>query len=948
MIKFTCTFSFLIFCLNLSIGQILSKEGFEGLNFPPSGWSIHVNIPIPGTNTWVRQTSPTTNPTTSAHSGSAVSRFRSRNVSAGTKQYLVTRAIDYTNRGSNPTKLDFWMYRDSLLINNQDSMTIWVGNADTINSNSVRLGVIARNRSIALPDTQSINAWYNFSYSIPDSFQGKSTRFIFQGTSQTININQGANMFIDDLQFEEFPPLCTDTPKVGIIINNNPVICNNGGPASLSLSSPINGFAGITYTWEMSSTTSGPWSMVGVNSGTLTIPSITKTTYYRCNVLCSYSNLIYITPIDSIVILSRSNPTVISTPSISSFCAGSGGVQLIASGALTYSWSPATGINDTTKDTVIASPQNSTQYIITGIDSFGCKDTSQVFVIVNNLPNTNISANPNDTVCFGSIVQLNALQAGGGNNQYLWSNGVTSRIDTILVTQDTTLSVVVTNGNGCSRADTISIVSLPISKADFSHTNTVNTFSFTDKSILPTSWNWDFGDGKSSMDQNPTHTYDTPGIYKVTLIITGQFCGNDTISKLVMSGPICTGIPNVGIIVKDKSSTCENSNAMLQLSNPIVGLSGLTYEWQVSDLPNGPWIPIGQNSINLTINKISVTSYFRCITSCGFSNETYLTPTDSIIVLPNPNVLVNPSSASFCRGSSGLEIIASGADSYSWSPSNGLSSITNDTIIANPDSSTLYIVTGTGINECIDTARVNITINNLPATNITATPNDTICKGNQVILAALPQGGQGNIYVWSNGKTSRRDTIIIQSDSTLFVNVTNNAGCMKADTFTVISLIAKFDCNSDKSTFNFFDKSLHGTTWHWDFGDGGNSNLQNPIHIYESLGAFTVKLIVSNEICSDTISKSIQVNILSLKTFQKNGNFVFAPNPVSNQLSIQASEQGISSVSIFDQVGKKLSSFYNKNLSKIITIPTSELNPGIYFAELTLDKNKYIFKFIKL
>ncbi len=47
------------------------------------------------------------------------------------------------------------------------------------------------------------------------------------------------------------------------------------------------------------------------------------------------------------------------------------------------------------------------------------------------------------------------------------------------------------------------------------------TIQFTDQSTGVTSWTWDFGDGNSSTAQNPSHTYNTIGIYTVSLTING-------------------------------------------------------------------------------------------------------------------------------------------------------------------------------------------------------------------------------------------------------------------------------------------------------------------------------------------------------------------------------------------------------------------------------------------
>lgn len=61
---------------------------------------------------------------------------------------------------------------------------------------------------------------------------------------------------------------------------------------------------------------------------------------------------------------------------------------------------------------------------------------------------------------------------------------------------------------------------------------TGQTIYFTDQSLnTPTSWLWNFGDGNSSINQNPTHSYSTVGIFTVTLIVTNSY-GTDTETKV--------------------------------------------------------------------------------------------------------------------------------------------------------------------------------------------------------------------------------------------------------------------------------------------------------------------------------------------------------------------------------------------------------------------------------
>ncbi len=71
--------------------------------------------------------------------------------------------------------------------------------------------------------------------------------------------------------------------------------------------------------------------------------------------------------------------------------------------------------------------------------------------------------------------------------------------------------------------------------ADFSGSPTSGdaplTVTFTDlSSNNPTSWSWDFGDGTTSTVQNPTHTYNTPGTYTVSLTASNAY-GSDTNTK---------------------------------------------------------------------------------------------------------------------------------------------------------------------------------------------------------------------------------------------------------------------------------------------------------------------------------------------------------------------------------------------------------------------------------
>jgi PKD repeat protein len=76
---------------------------------------------------------------------------------------------------------------------------------------------------------------------------------------------------------------------------------------------------------------------------------------------------------------------------------------------------------------------------------------------------------------------------------------------------------------------------MPLPTADF--TSEVNEgcegieIAFTNLSLNADSWHWDFGDGTTSSNENPSHVYNTSGLYTVSLTAYNN-CGDDTVIKI--------------------------------------------------------------------------------------------------------------------------------------------------------------------------------------------------------------------------------------------------------------------------------------------------------------------------------------------------------------------------------------------------------------------------------
>jgi hypothetical protein len=74
--------------------------------------------------------------------------------------------------------------------------------------------------------------------------------------------------------------------------------------------------------------------------------------------------------------------------------------------------------------------------------------------------------------------------------------------------------------------------------ASFNHTvNEMQTVSFENKSANATQYEWNFGDGHTSTQTNPTHTYTSAGIYHIRLVATGKLQCKDTAYASVNISP---------------------------------------------------------------------------------------------------------------------------------------------------------------------------------------------------------------------------------------------------------------------------------------------------------------------------------------------------------------------------------------------------------------------------
>lgn len=242
---------------------------------------------------------------------------------------------------------------------------------------------------------------------------------------------------------------CVDTSSVVVNVNALPTITVTGSDTiCYGAGTQLNASGGINYTWSPAST---------LSSGIIANPVASPFTTTIYTVMGSDSNGCRNTA--QVLVSLFPQGTANGGPDIN-LCIGDS-VQLAATGGVSYIWSPAFGLSDSTVFNPICHVVSTTTYTVTTIDQFNCPVTDPVVVFVKPLPT--VDAGANGINCFGSSTMIGA----NGATTYVWSPAtwlssafVSNPICS--ATSDITYHVIGTDAFGCKNSDSVSIhVQLP-------------------------------------------------------------------------------------------------------------------------------------------------------------------------------------------------------------------------------------------------------------------------------------------------------------------------------------------------------------------------------------------------------------------------------------------------------------------------------------------------------
>jgi PKD repeat protein len=256
----------------------------------------------------------------------------------------------------------------------------------------------------------------------------------------------------------------------------------------------------------------------------------------------------------------------------------------------------------------------------------------------------------------------------------------------------------------------------------------------------PFGYQWTFANGNPavSTSQSPGNiTYTTTGTFPVQLIVTDSSC---LLSDTVITNVTVYPAP----VAEAGNNTSVCSGVIVPLG--IAGVAGVTYQWAPVTGLNNP--AISNPTLTTTYAGTASDTTYTYYLSASIGANCASIDSVKITVKRMPLVSINPLAATICIANT-INVTASGADNYLWSPADGLDNPSSATVVASPVTTTTYTVKGLLTNGCFDTKSIIITVN--PDADANFTVGDTLrCAPvniDTLITNALYPAGNGN-YNW--------------------------------------------------------------------------------------------------------------------------------------------------------------------------------------------------------
>ena len=693
-------------------------------------------------------------------------------------------------------------------------------------------------------------------------------------------------------------PTASISGNIGVCVGNPatiPVVFTGSAPWAFT-------YTDGTLNYSVTSVTSSPYALT-VTPLSSTAYTITQVADLRCS-----NNGNFGTTLVSIV----SPPTGTLAGPVSVCAGNTAQLNFFLTGAAPWSINYTDGTNTLTTTGISTSPfvwsvspQNSTQYVLTGITDQNCVSTGLThthIVNVTNGPSAVLSGG--QVICAGQQAILSVVLTGTAPWSVQYSNGtqtitipgVSNPLLTFTVNPGSTTnySLVSVSDALCSGSvngnATVTVTQPPT--AGITGSTSVCSGGSASLSVVLTGsppWNFTWSNGVNNFAVNnvsssPFVLNVTPGsttFYSVTSVSSGACAGNTTNTAVVTVGSSPTASFGVS------QNICAGQTAVIPVS-----LSGL-----------GPWSISYTDGVSpQTITGITTGNYGLQVTPVVSTTYTLTSVVDGSCTgsIVNPTVSVNVStvtataslsgSASVCSGNfATLLLTLTGSSPWSVTYSNG---VTNQTITGITTSPYLFNV--------------------YPTVSTTYTP---VTLSNACGIGTV----SGNALI----------TVDTQAPT------------------------ASFSASTNGYAASFLNTSTSGTLYLWNFGDGNTDTQYNTAHTYTAPGFYTVTLIVTNACGTFSTSQQIFINYgVGVDADKLNKALNIYPNPTSGKFEIQINGlQGEDvQLTLTDVQGKAIvdEKYFQIEDQQLVPMDISSRASGFYFLKVQTSEGIEVIRKITL
>ena len=411
-------------------------------------------------------------------------------------------------------------------------------------------------------------------------------------------------------------------------------------------------------------------------------------------------------------------------------------------------------------------------------------------------------------------------------------------------------------------------------------------------------WFWDFGDGATSLVQNPTHTFAAGGDYEVSLYVVSAH-GNNTVSTTVT---VITIPPTAAFTVSDTTpfilTPVRFTDTSTAGSAPIE-----QYLWEFGDgTSSAAQNPAHTYNSSGTFNvRLTVVSPHGSDTATAAVTVSFQPPTANFSGAPR-----SPSEGQAVQFQDLSRPGTAAVNQWLWDfgdPDSGDANLSN---LQNPthtyNAAGFYTVTLTvrtpvttdNSDTEVKTAYLQVVqaptpdfsfdVSDPDAPNVVQFANETI-QGSEPIIATLwTFGDPGSV---ANTSQSANPTHEFSTDGNFTVTLTVQTATREVSISQVVTVVfnppaVDFSVETDEDTprenvmvdgaltteaLQFTDLTVPGTetdpndlAYAWDFGDGSASTLEEPVHTYENGGTYTVTLTVTTPTSVTTAAHDVAID----------------------------------------------------------------------------------------